>query len=177
LQDLASLLRGKKRIYRKPHNVLRALSFVLAICIAALGSSSLASWIDPWSLFGRFFTYDLRPIVGLANREDLLGLNAVSVVTATVAMAAVLAASFLNGRWFCGNLCPVGGALGVLNHFALLRVRLESSASASPAASAPRSAAQPAWTPQPRVSNQAAASIALHALIPARRARFITEST
>jgi ferredoxin len=131
LQDLASLLRGKKRAYGKPHNLLRTLAFVIVACIAALGSSSLASWIDPWSLFGRFFTYDLRPLVRLANREDLPGLNVVSVVAAAVAMGAVLAASFLSGRWFCGNLCPVGAALGVLNRLAPLRIRLESSSCVS----------------------------------------------
>jgi polyferredoxin len=131
LQDLASLFRGEKRAYRKPHNLVRALAFIIAICIIALGSSSLASWIDPWSLFGRFFTYDLRSLVRLANREDLPGLNAGSIVAASVAMAAILLASFLSGRWFCGNLCPAGGALGVLNRFAPLRVRLESSACVS----------------------------------------------
>jgi ferredoxin len=127
LQDLASLLRRKNRAYRNPHNLLRVLAFVLAVCVVTLGSSSLASWIDPWSLFSRFFTYDLRPLVRLASREDLPGLNAVTVVAAAVAMAAILLASVLSGRWFCGNLCPVGGVLGVLNRFAPLRVRVESS--------------------------------------------------
>jgi ferredoxin len=131
LQDLSSLLRGRKRAFGKPHSLLRASAFVLVVCLAALGATSLASWLDPWSLFGRFFTYDLQPLVRLANKEDLPGLNVVTVTASGVATVAILLASFFSGRWFCGKLCPVGAALGVLNCVAPLRVRLEQGACVS----------------------------------------------
>jgi len=128
LQDLVSLLRGKNRAYRGPNRPARAIAFVAALCLVAVGATGLASWIDPWSLFGKFFTYDLRPLVQLARREDIPGLSAATVIASGVALAAVLSSSFLSGRWFCGNLCPIGGALGVLNRFAPLRIRLEPNA-------------------------------------------------
>jgi ferredoxin len=128
LQDLVSLCHGKSREYRRPNRPARAVAFVAALCLVAIGATGLASWIDPWSLFGRFFAYDLRPLVRLARREDNTGLSATTVLASGAALAALLLSSFLGGRWFCGTLCPVGGALGVLNRIAPLRMRLEPSA-------------------------------------------------
>ena len=128
LQDIASLLRGKNRAYRRSNHPARAIAFVVALCLVVLGATGLASWMDPWSLLGRFFTYDLRPIVQLARREDIPALSAATVVASGAAMAAALLLSFLSGRWFCGNLCPVGAMLGALNRIAPLRIRLDPSA-------------------------------------------------
>jgi polyferredoxin len=128
LQDLASLLRGKNRAYRRPKPVARWIAFASVLCLAAAGATGLASWLDPWSLFGRFFSYDLQPLVRIARREDIPGLSVATVVASGLALAAALLLSYRSGRWFCGTLCPVGGALGVLNRLAPLRVRLEPSA-------------------------------------------------
>lgn len=124
-QDLASLLRRRKRAYRKALHPLRAAALVAALALAVAGAMSLASWLDPWSLFARFFTYDVQVLARLARREDLPGLSAVTVVASGVALLSVLAASFLSGRFFCGNICPVGSLLGLLSARAPLRVRLD----------------------------------------------------
>jgi polyferredoxin len=131
LQDLASRLgRGKKR-FSAAANIPRALAALCAIALALLGSMSLASWLDPWSLFGRFMSYDLRPIVLLASREDVPSIGAWAPAAAAAAMAAILAAAVFGGRRFCGTLCPVGSILGLLNRIAPLRLRMESRACSS----------------------------------------------
>jgi len=125
LQDLASLLGRGRRAYARPLHPLRAAVFVAVVALAAAGAASLASWVDPWSLFARFSAYDLQSLLRLARSEDLPGLSAAAVAASGAAVLAVLAASFLSGRWFCGNLCPAGSALGLLNAAAPLRVRLD----------------------------------------------------
>jgi ferredoxin len=105
---------------------MRVLALVLVLGAAAIGAAGLASWLDPWSLFGRFAAYDLQSVLRLAAREDLPGLVPSTVLASGAAVAAILAASFASGRWFCGNLCPVGSTLGLLNSLAPLRLRLDS---------------------------------------------------
>lgn len=125
LQELVSLLRGKRSAYRSPLHLLRAAIFAGVVALAAIGATSIASWVDPWSLFSRFVTYDLQSLLRFARSEDLPGLSWITVTASGAAVLVVLVASFFRGRWFCGNLCPVGSLLGTLNSVAPLRVRLE----------------------------------------------------
>jgi ferredoxin len=131
LQDLASLVRGGKRGYRRPHNALRISAFIGFLFLVIAGATGLASWLDPWSLYGRFFAYDLQPLARAAARADLPGLSAWTVAAPGLAMMAVLALSALHGRWFCGNLCPIGSCLGALNRVAPFRLRLDAGACVS----------------------------------------------
>lgn len=131
LQDLASYPRGRRRAYARPFHPLRALVLLAVVALAVIGAMSIASWVDPWSLFTRFATYDIQSAVRFARREDLPGLTVLTAGASAAAMLAVLSASFLRGRWFCGHICPVGTVLGALNAIAPLRVRLETSACVS----------------------------------------------
>jgi len=125
LQDLATLLGRRKRGYRRPRHLLRAVAFLGFLCLTAAGAASLAAWIEPWSLFGRFFAYDLQPVVRLAVRADLPGRSAWIIAGSGAAMAVILVLAVFSGRWFCGSLCPVGSSLGILNRFAPWRLRLD----------------------------------------------------
>lgn len=125
LQDLASLVGRRKRRFRSPFPALRVLALVCVAGLVSAGAAGIASWFDPWSLFGRFVAYGIQPIARRALRADSPGLPPLVVVSAGLSMAAVLAASAFSGRWFCGNLCPVGTALGTLNRFAPFRLRLD----------------------------------------------------
>lgn len=125
LQDAASLVGGRNRKSRRAIPALRAAALAAVFCFATAGAMSIASWLDPWSLFGRFFANDLQPLVRLAARADVPRLPPAIIAASALAMLAVLAASAFHGRWFCGNLCPVGTVLGVLNRFAPLRLRLD----------------------------------------------------
>lgn len=127
LQELASHSRKKQWRFRESSPALRATALVAVASLAVAGASSLASWLDPWSLFSRFLAGDIQPLVRLALRIDHPDLHLESAISAGLAMAAILGASVFSGRWFCGNLCPVGTVLGLLNLAAPLRVRLDES--------------------------------------------------
>lgn len=128
LQDLASLARGKSRRYREALPGLRAAALIGALGLALAGMTAAASWIDPWSIFGRFISYDVQPAARLALRADTPDLGAGFAAAAGLAMAAILIASAFHGRWFCGSLCPVGTVLGLLNRIAFFRLRLDEAA-------------------------------------------------
>jgi ferredoxin len=127
LQDLASLVRGKRRKYRKPVPFLRALSLAAAAALAVSGATGLAAWLDPWSIFSRFMAYDLQSLARLARGQDLLGFQGslpLAIASGAVVVA-MLAASAASGRWFCGTLCPVGTALGALASVAPIGMRID----------------------------------------------------
>lgn len=131
LQDLASLAKGRKRSFRKPQHPLRiSVMAIFAVFIAA-GATNLASWVEPWSLFGRLFAHDLEPLLRSARHEDSPELNWIAIAAPAVAVLAILVGSFFSGRWFCGNACPVGSVLGALNAIAPFRVRLDPDACVS----------------------------------------------
>lgn len=128
LQDCVSYFRKNTWRYRRSFTALRGIALIAVVCLAIPGALGLASWLDPWSIFSRFLTYDIQPLVRLAFRADLPGLRIESVIAAGLVMAAILVASALSGRWFCGNLCPVGTVLGLLNRVAPMRLRFDESA-------------------------------------------------
>ena len=125
LQDLAARLGGRKNRYRHPATTARILAFVGVAAIVLVGSPAAASWLDPWSLFGRFVAYDLRPIALVAARADVPGFDPWVAAAAGAAMSAVLVLALFRGRWFCGTLCPVGGLLGLLSRAAPFRLRID----------------------------------------------------
>jgi ferredoxin len=127
LQELASHFRKKKWGNRWSSPALRAAALIAVASLAVAGALSLASWLDPWSLFSRFLVSDIQPLIRLAFRIDHPGLRPESVISAGLAMAAILSASIFSGRWFCGNLCPVGTVLGLLNRCAPFRIRIDES--------------------------------------------------
>jgi polyferredoxin len=147
LQDLASIIGRRRRRYRKGGAAARAIAVLAALALVLLGSMSIAAWLDPWSLFGRFLAYDIRPLFLIAAREDLPRVGPWAAAAAASAMAAILVMALLRGRWFCGTLCPIGSLLGLLNRVAPLRLRMEESAClscGSCAAACPASCIDPA---------------------------------
>lgn len=129
LQDIATLARKGARRYRGPPTLARALAALCALVLAAAGAMAAASWLDPWSLFGRFVAYDIRPLVQVASRADARGFSLWTAAPIAAVVAATLILSARSGtRWFCGTLCPVGSLLGALNKVAPFRVRLDASA-------------------------------------------------
>jgi len=127
LQDLVSAAGRKRRKPYRPVRFLRAGALAAFLLLASLGALSLASWLDPWSLFSRFAARDLQPLLRLILREDLPGFSLIAAALPAAALLLILAVALFRNRWFCGNLCPAGTLLGLLNSRALLRVRLDSS--------------------------------------------------
>ncbi len=131
IQDLASFLGRRKRRYRAPRNAVRAVAFIIAVALALSGTMSLASYIDPWSVFSRFMAADLKPVARALSRADNPGLGFWSAAIPAASFAAIVVMAVLKGRWFCGLLCPVGSVLGLLNRVAPFRLRLDESACVS----------------------------------------------
>jgi ferredoxin len=138
LQDFVSFIGGRKMAYRKPPKAARALSFVAVMALAAGGAMSIASYLDPWSLFGRFMADGVQPLFRVAARKDNPGSNLFIALIPAACVAVILGMAFLRGRWFCGTLCPVGSVLGFLNRGAPFRVRFEDSGCVSCGACARR---------------------------------------
>ena len=135
LQDLALLARkafkGKKFAFAEASALPRLLAASAAFLLLAAGAAAAASWLDPWSLFGRFASRDLKAVFLAAAGEDLDGFGLWDLAAPALAVVFVLTLAALRGRWFCGTLCPVGTVLGLANRFAPFRLRLDEGACVS----------------------------------------------
>lgn len=111
-----------------------ALAFFMLI---VLGYTTIAIFIEPYSIFGRFASNLFAPIYRLINnvfayfaeRWDSYAFYHVDVyikslpifVTAIVYFLIITIFAFAKGRWFCNNICPVGTILGVLSKYSIFR--------------------------------------------------------
>ena len=142
---LGRRLRGPRLGYARGASLLRAASLAAAALALALGAAPAASFLDPYSLSGRFLEFALRPaaealagllspaarLLGFFWAEGGPGVAAGAALAAALPFLLVLGAAFAKGRLFCGSLCPVGSLLGLLNRAAVLRVRLKPGACVS----------------------------------------------
>lgn len=110
------------------------LAFFLLI---AFGFTSIAIFIEPYSIFGRFASNLFAPVYRLINnvlayfaeRWDSYAFYTVDVYIKSLPMFIIAIAYFLiitilalvNGRWYCNNICPVGAVLGCLSKFSLFK--------------------------------------------------------
>jgi len=147
LQDVNSRIGGKvKRRYRKygykkPYTITRYLILAIVIVVVFLGGTYLLNILDPYTIFGRFMTYFLKPVVLLLNnftanilsRFDIYTVYKVDIKLFEWAVYAVPAVfvllvgtlSFRYGRLYCNSICPVGTLLGLLSKISVLRIRFE----------------------------------------------------
>lgn len=98
------------------------LIFLLLVIFALIGSSFL-HFFDPLVIFERFLTLAFYPVI-----IHLIGLFAdVRVVSYTEAIVAfltfgvIIGLGFIAPRFWCRNLCPLGGLLGALSKFSLFK--------------------------------------------------------
>ena len=111
-----------------------ALAFFLLI---AFGFTSIAIFIEPYSIFGRFASNLFAPVYRLINnvlayfaeRWDSYAFYSVDVYIKSLPIFIVSIGYFLiitilaiaNGRWYCNNLCPVGSLLGVISKYSIFK--------------------------------------------------------
>lgn len=103
----------------------------------AFGNTSIANFIEPYSIFGRFASNLFSPIYRLINnvfayfaeRWDSYAFYHVDVYIKSLPIFIISIAYFLiitilalvNGRWYCNNICPVGALLGCLSKFSVFK--------------------------------------------------------
>ena len=148
-QDVVSRLGGifKKRFRRfglsKPFTILRYSILVISLIIFLFGGIYILTLLDPYSIFGRFMTYFVKPVIILINnlfsdvlvkfdiytlrREAIIGtpLLAYSVPVALLLLVGFF--SFRRGRLYCNTICPVGTLLGLISKVSLFRIKFEDS--------------------------------------------------
>lgn len=146
-QDIVARLarRGRRARYKehpgfpRTHFIITGLIFLSA---TALGTTALG-WFDPYSIFGRFTAFAIKPITTVLHNAAVFLLNASGTHFATAPMppwavpsflfmaatlAVVTAMAATRGRLFCNTVCPVGGALRILARFSVFRIHLDPAA-------------------------------------------------
>lgn len=136
-------LRKKQRAqqYEAPKNKLRYGILLLALVTAALGSTALLIFLDPYSIYTRFSRSILHP-VGMAINNGLAHIfnsfdnytfasedNSLpewaAFVVSAITMTAVVVITLKKDRLWCNAICPVGTLLGLLSRFAIFRVKID----------------------------------------------------
>ncbi len=148
LQDvitrIANRFRSKKKRryrYRKAYNLLRYSLLILPAALLVFGSPFLVNLLDPYSNFGRIFTYIFKPLVVEANnlaalvlndmnlyfiyKVDLFPLRSLLLLIPGIVLLLVMVLSVTRGRLYCNTVCPVGTLLGLFSPYSLFRIRLD----------------------------------------------------
>jgi polyferredoxin len=118
--DLFDAVTGRKP---RPGARLRLGKYLLLLFLlvaAALGSS-LAGFFDPLVIFPRTLVLVARPVA-----SGLLGhpLNYTDSFAALAMFAVILGLGFIAPRFWCRNICPLGGLLAAVSKFSLLKFSL-----------------------------------------------------
>ena len=148
-QDVISRIGGKfKKKFRrfgfsKPFTILRYSILAISVAVFVFGGVYVLTLLDPYSIFGRFMTYFVKPVIIVVNnlfsdvlikfdiytlrREDIIGtpLLVYSIPAAFLLLVGLL--SFRKGRIYCNTVCPVGTLLGLISKVSLFRIKFEDS--------------------------------------------------
>lgn len=142
-QDLLAHINRKKNKYNysKEMKSLRAIVIVVFVCLMMLGMTSIAAFIEPYSIFGHIAQSILQPIYIGAN--NLLALAAehaesyafyskeiwlrggITLATAVVSLVLIAVLAIRGGRTYCNTICPVGTLLGFLSRFSWLKIKID----------------------------------------------------
>lgn len=118
------VVRGVAKLCRIPARPLRGgkvltvVRVAILVVFAAMVLVGFAALIEPYGIFGRFFSTGIMQF----------GEPATTVVAWSIGLFAliVLTAAFLPRAW-CNAICPVGTFLGFFSRFALFRIRINES--------------------------------------------------
>lgn len=147
LQDVFSRTGGrlKKRFrrfgFKKPHTILRYSLLVLTLIVTIVWGIYFLTLLDPYSIFGRFMTYFVKPIVlilnnflsGILGRFDLYTLVNTPVTNFPLLVYLIPFAfllivgimSIAKGRLYCNTICPVGTFMGLISKISFIRIKFD----------------------------------------------------
>ncbi len=147
LQDVISRVGGwfkrryRKYGYKKPYTITRYFILALTVGIMLMGGTYVLSILDPYSTFGRFMTFFIKPvalflnnlIANILSNFDIYAVYKVDVkfyelavyTVPVVFLLLVGVLSFRYGRLYCNSICPVGTFLGLLSKISFLRMKFD----------------------------------------------------
>lgn len=154
MQDVISWIAGKLHINKtkrrfgrfgyqnsKGLQILRITLFALFIVCLLAGFGTFVQLLAPYSSFGRMVTMLLKPLYEmgnnlLADRSEAAGnfdyyqvevwMRSMPVfIIAAVSFVVIAVMAWIDGRFYCNNLCPVGTLLGGLSSRSVLGVRID----------------------------------------------------
>ncbi len=146
MQDFISWLHdlcgGKRRFrYTKPLTWVRLGVLTMFVILVSFGIMRIASFIEPYSAFGRIMNSLAKPLYVDANNfiaarqaEDAYTFYHVDyyvstgmIVVASVTLLIVGLMAWFGGRIYCNSICPVGTILGYLSRFSWLKPVIDTS--------------------------------------------------
>jgi ferredoxin len=149
-QDISSRLGGrfKKKFrrygFKRPFTILRYSLLAITLILALTMGMYLVTLLDPYSIFGRFMTFFVRPAVLVINNyfagilgkfdnytlsiEAVKGFSLISYSIPVAFFILIGILSFTRGRLYCNSVCPVGTLLGLASKISLLRIKFDKSA-------------------------------------------------
>jgi len=151
LQDVINRIsrwRSKKKRffkYKKPHPVMRYTFLGIMAVAVAFGAGWIVTWLDPYSIAGRTFTYLFKPLAVWFNNgilvpvlqhfeiysvyhKNLMVAHILPAILALVVISAIGYFAWKRGRLFCNTICPVGTLLGEVSRFSFLKVQFDQNA-------------------------------------------------
>jgi polyferredoxin len=138
----------RRHVLKRDHDGLRGKDFgkwkyyvLILMMTSAVFGFSMVWLLDPLSIFTRFLTLTIHPVVAFlsdgalslfAPLADKLGLTSVATksvfrpsyqdgLSILLIFGGILALELAQRRFWCRNLCPLGGFLAIFSRFALFR--------------------------------------------------------
>jgi len=148
-QDLNSRIGGKIRKkfrrfgFKKPHTIIRYSLLAITLGVTIVWGIYLLTLLDPYSIFGRFVTFFIKPVILLLNNFlahifgkfdiysishiDIKGFSLITYSIPVVFLLLTAILSLIKGRLYCNMICPVGTLLGLLSKISLFRIKFAES--------------------------------------------------
>ena len=144
-QDIVSRVSSALNIKRKykysnENKVLRYLILCLTLISFPLIGTLLILWLDPFSLYGKFSSIIVKPVLlGINNviaslflKFNIYSIHAIDIKYANLIVIIITAliiffitlTAFLKGRLYCNSICPVGTCLGLISKVSFLKINI-----------------------------------------------------
>jgi polyferredoxin len=133
--------RYRKYGFKKPHSILRYSLLAITLIITIFWGVFFLTILDPYSIFGRFLTYFLRPLIILLNNllagifgefdiytfvhQPVMLFPFAAYLIPALFFVLVFILSFTRGRLYCNTLCPVGTFLGLISKVSIFRIKFD----------------------------------------------------
>ena len=122
-------------------NIMRTVNFALFVVCLIAGFGTFVQLLAPYSSWGRMVTMLVRPIYEMGNnvladqsqaagtfdyfQVDVWMRSLPVTIIAAVTFVIVAVMAWIDGRFYCNNICPVGTLLGFLSRRSVLGVRID----------------------------------------------------